>query len=116
MSRSRTLTAGRAALIAGASIAMSLAQSAMRDRREVITPQELERRQAQRSGPSRGQRRVVKAKAVRELVEAGANVLVLGHIHPRWLRAEVERLLDLGEAVTAERVEQLRAIGAGRGS
>lgn len=58
-------------------------------------------------------KRLVK-KAADDLVGSGSSHIVLGHIHPRWLRREVERRMDAGEPITAERVEQLRALGAGR--
>lgn len=47
------------------------------------------------------------------LVEMGNRHLVLGHIHPRWLRQEVERRLDLGEDVDGARLAELRAAGPG---
>lgn len=53
-------------------------------------------------------------KAAAALTRMGQNTIVLNHIQPRWLRAEIERRLDAGETIDEERVEQLRAIGAGR--
>ena len=46
------------------------------------------------------------------LVDLGNRHLVLCHIHPRWLRLEVERRLDLGEDVDSARLAELRAAGA----
>lgn len=46
---------------------------------------------------SRSDRRRELRMVTRELV--GVQGIVLGHIHPRWLRAEVEAKLDAGEDV-----------------
>lgn len=50
-------------------------------------------------------------KAADDLVGSGDSHIVLGHIHPRWLRAEVERRIAAGELLTAERVAEIRIAG-----
>lgn len=50
-------------------------------------------------------------KAANALVKLGQGQMVLGHLQPRWLRREVERLLDLGEEVSFEDVAAIRARG-----
>jgi hypothetical protein len=63
---------------------------------------------ARQKPPSRAQI----AKAVhRDLVEASQRQIVLGHIHPRWLRTDVEAALDRGEDVDAAMIERMRALG-----
>lgn len=74
-----------------------------------ITPAELIIRSGDRV--TRGQKKRLGRAAYDDLVDLGQRTIVLGHIHPRWLRAEVERRLDAGENMNAERVEQLRALG-----
>lgn len=50
-------------------------------------------------------------RATNALVKLGQDQIVLGHIQPRWLRAQVTRLLDFDEEVTPELLTQLREAG-----
>lgn len=98
------------ALMVGAAAALAISREVAADRAQAITPQELERRTA---GPTRGQRKALARGVERELLNTGKQTIVLGHIHPRWLREEIARRFDAGETISDERIEQLRAIGAG---
>jgi hypothetical protein len=51
--------------------------------------------------------------ATAELVGASQGQIVLGHIHPRWLRAEVTELLDLGLYVDLAIMGSMRDEGPG---
>lgn len=57
----------------------------------------------------RGQRKR-SAKAAADHL-AGYQGIILGHIHPRWLRDAVAARLDLGNPVTEQDVAELRARG-----
>lgn len=46
-----------------------------------------------------------------ELVELSENTIILGHIHPRWLRAAVDQALSAGEIVDTDWIEQRRRRG-----
>lgn len=48
-------------------------------------------------------------RATNALVQIGQKQIVLGHIHPRWLRKEVEQLLDLGVEVDQSVIDVIRA-------
>jgi len=49
--------------------------------------------------------------AVVALVQSEERLTSVRHIHPRWLRAAVEALMDAGQTVTTDDVEALRAAG-----
>jgi hypothetical protein len=101
----------RTAILAGAALARILGHGA----REV-SPAEMRRmaeaqqQQREQAGRRRLRGRIAKADHA-DIVRGSQAELVLGHIHPRWLREEVNRRLDAGEDITEERVEQLRALG-----
>lgn len=63
-------------------------------------------------GPSPKQRRAQIAKADHnDLVVTSQRQIVLGHIHPRWLRKAVETMLDYGQDVTQADIDAMRAEG-----
>jgi hypothetical protein len=57
---------------------------------------------------NRGQAKRKTRKAAADLVDATGRTIVLGHIHPRWLRRQAERMMDAGFRVTSEVIEGLR--------
>jgi hypothetical protein len=63
---------------------------------------------------AKASRGVIKASARRAaeaLVALSHTQIVLTHLQPRWLRAEVERRLDAGEDVDTDKIAELRALG-----
>ena len=50
--------------------------------------------------------------ATNALVSLGQQQLVLNHLQPRWLRGLVTQLLDAGEEVGFDLLDQLREAGA----
>ena len=53
-----------------------------------------------------------KAKAaIRALVEASRNTVVVHHLKPTWLKAEVLRALQLGLVVTEGDISELKRLG-----
>jgi hypothetical protein len=62
--------------------------------------------------PPRAHRRASAAAASRELMGVQQGHIILGHIHPRWLRAEVEAKLDAGEDVDMTWIAERRARGS----
>lgn len=64
-----------------------------------------------RAAQAKRQMKVTRRAAADALVEISREQLVLGYIHPRWLRAEVERLMNAGQDVTREDVERMRKDG-----
>lgn len=101
-------------LVLGASTSLIAGAFARADRRNALTADQFAAQHARDAEAAKRQGKSSLAAAVRDLVTVSQRTVVLNHIHPRWLRAEVERRLDLGEPVDQERIEQLRALGAGR--
>jgi hypothetical protein len=95
----------------GSAAAVLAHQFACEDRRNAVSAFDLGKK-VKPTGPPMTRAQIARADHG-DLVRASQQQIVLGHIHPRWLRAEVERRLDRGEDIDAERIEQLRAMGPG---
>lgn len=67
-----------------------------------------------RAAQAKRQMKISRRNAANALVEVSQEQLVLGYIHPRWLRTEVERLMDAGQDVTREDVDRMRKEGPPR--
>lgn len=111
-SKHGVLGLGRSAgLLAAASMMHTAGRLAAQDRAQAISVQELERRQREAQGPSRGEKRQLAARAAAEIQAVAEHTVVLAHIHPRWLRREVEALLDAGQDVDNQDIARIRAQG-----
>lgn len=104
----------------GAAVAAHLGHGA-----EEVSLAEHERRQGWRGDPleiaamprkrrvptAKEQRRQIARADHNDLVATSQRQIVLGHIHPRWLRADVEALLDAGQDVVTSDIEEMRKAG-----
>lgn len=104
----------KAYLVAGGSLAAAAAMLNRRDRDGALSADQFAQRQQLRAQVMRRRGKSTLKAATSDLVLAGRETIVLEHIHPRWLRQEVDRRLAAGETITEERIEQLRALRAGR--
>lgn len=68
---------------------------------------QVRRKQLEANDVRAQQRRTLKA-AVRDLTRMGQQQIVLGHIHPRAFREYVRSVMDTGDTVTFEDLDQMR--------
>lgn len=102
---------GRMSLMLAAVSAVAMTLSKLAD--ELVGTKGVDKIAAdqRRATQAKRQVKVSRRAAANALVEVSQEQLVLGYIHPRWLRAEVERLMDAGQDVTREDVDRMRKEG-----